>query len=131
MAILPKSLSSHHEEEFKGIVIDIHKSSIALVSSQEELIALKDEILSGDKELTSGDTYIGVINGIIGKAGHVSVRFLNGIQKLIKVKDLNTTQDYKKIYTPGKVIRVAVNKLGRLCTKQKVIEACHDVQKDK
>jgi hypothetical protein len=37
---------------------------------------------------------------------------------------LNTTEEYKKLYYPGKVIRVAVNKLGRLCTKAKVIEAC-------
>ena len=42
------------------------------------------------------------------------------------MKDLNTTNDYKKIYTPGKVIRVAVNKLGRLCTKSQVINACTD-----
>lgn len=40
------------------------------------------------------------------------------------MKDLNTTKDYQKIYRPGKVIRVAVNKLERLCTKQKVVEAC-------
>jgi hypothetical protein len=45
---------------------------------------------------------------------------------------LNTTKDYKKIYTLGKVIRVAVNKLGRLCTKAKVIEAClDDLETDK
>ena len=60
----------------------------------------------------------------MGKAGLVSVRFYAGIKHAIKVKDLNTTQDYKKIYYPGKVIRVAVNKLGRLCTKEIVIEAC-------
>jgi len=49
---------------------------------------------------------------------------MNGIQKAMKVKDLNVTQDYKKLYPPGKVIRVAVNKLDRLCTKEKVIQAC-------
>jgi len=53
---------------------------------------------------------------------------MNGVQKSIKVKDLNVTQDYKKVYYPGKVIRVAVNKLDRLCTKQKVIEACLTAQ---
>lgn len=40
------------------------------------------------------------------------------------MKDLNTTDDYKKLYYPGKVIRVAVNKLGRLSTKAIVVEAC-------
>jgi len=49
---------------------------------------------------------------------------MDGIQKSIKVKDLNTTVDYTSIYYPGKVIRVAVNKLGRLCTKQRVLDAC-------
>jgi len=65
-----------------------------------------------------------VVNGLTGKAGQVSVRFLDGEKKSIKVKDLNTTKDYQKVYVPGKVIRVAVNKLERLCTKEKVIEAC-------
>lgn len=74
--------------------------------------------------MRAGSSYVGVVNGIVGKAGHVSVRFMDGIQKSMKVKDLNTTQDYKSIYYPGKVIRVAVNKLERLCTKSKVIEAC-------
>jgi len=74
--------------------------------------------------LRAGSSYVGVVNGIVGKANHVSVRFMDGIQKSIKVKDLNTTQDYTKIYYPGKVIRVAVNKLERLCTKSKVIAAC-------
>ena len=44
--------------------------------------------------MSAGSTYVGVVNGIVGKAGHVSVRFMDGIQKSIKVKDLNTTQDY-------------------------------------
>jgi len=65
-----------------------------------------------------------VVNGIVGKAGQVSIRFLNGIQKTIKVKDLNTTKDYQKVYHPGKVVRLAVNKLDRLCAKSKVIESC-------
>ena len=84
------------------------------------------------EEPLAGSTYIGVVNGIVGKSGAVSVRFMGGKQKIIKVKDLNTTLEYKKIYGLGKVIRVAVNKLGRLCTKSKVIEACvESVEADK
>jgi len=49
---------------------------------------------------------------------------MDGIQKSLKVKDLNTTQDYEAIYYPGKVVRVAVNKLERLSTKSKVIDGC-------
>jgi len=74
--------------------------------------------------MAPGSTYIGIINGLSGKAGQVSVRFLDGVSKSLKVKDLNSTKDYQKIYRPGKVIRVAVNKLERLCTKEKVIEMC-------
>ena len=47
---------------------------------------------------------------------------MDGIQKSLKVKDLNTTQDYEALYYPGKVVRVAVNKLERLSAKSKVID---------
>ena len=82
------------------------------------------QVEDNNKELSPGSTYVGVVNGIVGKASHVSVRFMDGIQKSIKVKDLNTTVDYTTIYYPGKVVRVAVNKLERLCTKSKVLGAC-------
>lgn len=100
--------------------------AVPLVSVQKELILLKDDIYKGgaDQEMLAGQTYVGVVNGLVGKAGQVSVRFLNGAQRTIKVKDLNTAQGYASLYCPGKVLRVAVNKLGRLCTKEKVIEAC-------
>ena len=61
---------------------------------------------------------------MMSSSGAISVRFLDGAQKAIKVKDLNATKDYQKVYHPGKVIRVGVNKLERLCTKNKVINAC-------
>jgi len=104
-----------------------------VISLQPELIELKGDILRKDGqdetgELRQGSTYVGIVNGVVGKAGQISVRFMDGIQKLIKVKDLNTTQDYQRVYYPGKVIRVGVNKLDRLCTKQKVIEACLTLQ---
>ena len=60
---------------------------------------------------------MGVCNGSVGKAGQIGVRFLNGFIKNIKVKDLNKTVNYLSIYKPGKVLRVAVNKKDRLCTK--------------
>lgn len=92
------------------------------------MIALKDEVPRKaelkDEQVKSGSTYIGVVNGLVGKAGQVSVRFFDGVSRSMKVKDLNVTKDYQKVYKPGKVIRVAVNKLERLCTKQLVIEAC-------
>lgn len=67
-------------------------------------------------------SHVGICNGLVGKGGQVGVRFFNGISKTIKVKDLNQTVNYNKIYTPGQLLRVAVNKLDRLCTKQTVVE---------
>lgn len=49
---------------------------------------------------------------------------MNGVLKTIKAKDLNSTSNIQGTYQPGKPVRVAVNKLGRLCTKESVIESC-------
>lgn len=130
LAVLPMCLVSNFScfsnlnlkgQTFTGVVLEIFQDSLPVVSIQPELIALKKEIPCNPKgtelKLSSGQTYIGVCNGLQGKAGHVSVRFFNGVSRSIKVKDLNTTSEYAKIYTPGKVLRVAVNKLERLCTK--------------
>jgi hypothetical protein len=43
---------------------------------------------------------------------------------MVKVKDLNRIENYQDVYRPGRVVRVAVNKLGRLSTKEKVINTC-------
>lgn len=45
--------------------------------------------------MSQGESYVGIVNGVSGITGHVSVRFMNGITKSIKVKDLNVTQNYK------------------------------------
>jgi predicted RNA-binding protein with RPS1 domain len=129
IGLLPKCFISsqnvsHPDFTCKGLILDQFRGQIPIVSIQPELIELKEEMTLKTEELTSGSTYIGVVNGIVGKSGAISVRFMGGKQKIVKVKDLNTTQEYKKIYAIGKVIRVAVNKLGRLCTKSKVIDAC-------
>ena len=49
------------------------------------------------------------------------MRFLNGLKKLILVKDLETVQDFQEIYRPGKVVRCSKNKLDRLTLKSNVI----------
>jgi hypothetical protein len=51
----------------------------------------------------------------------VTVRFLDGLKKLILVKDLETVQDFLELYRPGKVVRCSKNKLDRLTLKQSVI----------
>lgn len=117
-------------QEVEGIVLQMIGGSegqqVPVVSIHQELILLKDQLYNSDKdgELSAGKSYIGVVNGVGGKAGQVSVRFMNGTQKSIKAKDLNSTQNISGTYCAGKPIRVAVNKLGRLCTKELVIESC-------
>jgi len=140
VAILPRCLVTNFsptisnqlssELTYEGLVLEILYSSIPVISLQPELVALKDDILKKSEDddgksgaLSSGSTHIGVVNGVV-KGGQISVRFFNGIQKSMKVKHLNTTQNYQKVYNPGKVIRVAVNKLDALSTKQGVIDAC-------
>lgn len=108
------------------MVLEIFRDQLPVISIQAELIALKENIPCNPKEelnFTSGKSMIGICNGLQGKSGQVGVRFFNGVTKTIKVKDLNTVSNYQKIYTPGKVLRVAVNKLERLCTKQQVIDS--------
>jgi len=51
----------------------------------------------------------------------VTVRFLNGLTKLISVKDLETTQDKEKYYSVGQVVCVAQNKKGRFSLKSTVV----------
>jgi hypothetical protein len=51
----------------------------------------------------------------------VTLRFFDGLKKLILVKDLQTVQDFLTIYRPGKVVRCSKNKLDRLTLKSSVI----------
>ena len=51
----------------------------------------------------------------------MTLRFLNGLKKLVLVKDLETVQDFLDIYRPGKVVRCSKNKLDRLTLKSQVI----------
>ena len=80
VAILPKCLITNHpdaisqvlssELTYEGIVLDLLHAQIPVISLQPELIALKDEIINkNSKELSQGATYVGVVNGVVGKAG--------------------------------------------------------------
>lgn len=129
VALLPKCLVSNFdgslnmnissEQTLKGLVLEIYRNSLPIVTLQPELISLKDSLLQeeDDSNFIAGRSYVGICNGAVGKAGQIGVRFLNGFSKNIKVKDLNKTVNYLSIYKPGKVLRVAVNKKDRLCTK--------------
>lgn len=92
IAILPRCLMSNNpglslsisESDFtcKGLILEIYKKSLPVISIQPELIYLKDDILKKEDnqaELPQSATYVGVVNGIVGKAGLLSVRFFNGV----------------------------------------------------
>ena len=112
------------DEIYEGIVIEILENCLPVISIQTELLALKSCFTKVEGDLTSGQTMVGIVNGIQGSRSTLSVKFMGGSSRQIKVKDLNNISNYSKVYRPGNVIRVAVNKLGRLCTKEKVVEAC-------
>jgi hypothetical protein len=82
----------------------------------KETIPTKSETISNE-----GDNR--VFTGIVNECnkGGVQIRFLNGLMRQVLVKDLETVQNFPTIYTPGKVVRVALNKLGRLTMKESVI----------
>ena len=46
---------------------------------------------------------------------------MDGLKKLVLVKDLETVQDFQSVYQVGKVVRAAKNKLDRITLKQNVI----------
>lgn len=119
-------LQNNPELTFQGLILDILFDQVPLIAIQPELLNLKDSIPRPSdlkEELVSGQSYVGVVREV-SKGGQVRVMFLGGATASIKVKDLNKVDNYQGVYSPGKVIRVAVNKLGRLCTKEKVIRSC-------
>ena len=117
-----KFIADNKDTVFEGLVLDVMHGVLPIVSFQTTLIAKSDQIYNPkDGEMIQGKVYTGVVNGIVGSAGHVSVSFLSGTTKSIKVKDLDLIENYKEFHYPGRVIQVALNKLDRLCTKSKVL----------
>jgi len=86
------------------------------------LISLKEQIPKSNTDLNNegeNRVFTGIVNDC-NKNG-VVIRFLDGLKKLVIVKDLETVQNFPEVYQVGKVVRVALNKLGRLCLKDNVI----------
>jgi hypothetical protein len=98
-------------------VLEIN-DDIPIVSSSTILISLKEEVPKSSKDLEdiSKTTFIGFVSEISPKG--VTVRFSNGLTKLILPKDLESSLSSYKV---GQVVRTGKNKLGRLTLKQKVI----------
>lgn len=116
----------------KGLVFRMLESGdnkIPIVTLHQELMDLKDQASPSKDDFNAGSTFVGVVSS--NSDAKLKVAFMNGVTKPIKVKDLNKVDDWQKVYKIGKVVRVAVNKVDRLCTKEKVLMACGQSQKDK
>jgi len=83
LALVPKCLVSSFsdfltmpistETHFSGLVLEIFRDSLPIVSMQPELIELRKEVPSrvqmSSEKLNPGATFVGVVNGLVGKAG--------------------------------------------------------------
>ena len=132
LAVLPKALvgkffhNSLTLEDFlfKGLVIEFLSedlSSLPLISAHFEHLTFpssipRDNTFFSSPELSS---FLGFVSHSDRKG--VTLRFLDGLTKLVLVKDLETVQDFLDLYLPGKVVRCSKNKLDRLTLKSAVI----------
>lgn len=69
--------------------------------------------------MSSEQSFVGYVASVDRRG--VTIGFIDGLKKLVLVKDLETVQDFMQIYKVGKVIRTTKNKLDRLTLKQAVI----------
>lgn len=131
VATLPKALVGKfflntltlEDQIFEGIVLDIQDDALPIVSVQHDLLSLKEHIPKDQDDISNFESLVGLISSVDRRG--VTLRFLNGIKKLVLVKDLETVQDFLTIYKVGKVVRAAKNKLDRLTLKQSVIYHQH------
>lgn len=110
-------------------MLESGQNKIPVVTLHHELMSLKDQMSPSKDDFNAGSTFVGVVSST--SEAKLKVAFMNGVTKTVKVKDLNRVDDWQKVYKIGQVIRVAVNKVDRLCTKEKVLAACGHSQKDK
>lgn len=103
------------------MILELQENGMAVVSSQHDLISLKEAIPKSNEDIQNPSTrsLVGVVSET-SKNG-VSVRFLDGLKKLVLVKELETAQDYQNVYKLGSVVRVAKNKVDRLTLKKSIV----------
>ena len=133
IAVLPKALVSKFflqtllagesdELTFEGLVLELPEDSLPVISSQLELVAFKSQIPHTNEDFNENTTtyssYVGVVNSADRRG--VTIRFHDGLKKLVLMKDLETSQDAAKVYSVGKVVRASKNKLDRLTLKQSI-----------
>ena len=95
IAILPKCLVSSFgislplgslEFTFDGLILE-HSSGIPVIAVKYEMIHCLESIPSKPKHLEKAQTHVGFVSQVCEKLG-VTVRFFNGVQAQVAVKDL-------------------------------------------
>jgi hypothetical protein len=128
IALLPKCLVgkfffnslSMEDLTFSCLLVDFcDNSGLPIVTAHSEHLTFASQIPSSGDDFQADSSFVGYVSHSDRKG--VTVRFLNGLKKLILVKDLETVQDFAQVYTPGKVVRCSKNKLDRLTLKEQVI----------
>jgi hypothetical protein len=102
IAVLPKALVSKffihslaiEECVFDALILellgsDLSDLGIPVISAQNDLLAMRTQIPKAVEDFDNVTTFIGVISQVEKKG--VTVRFHDGLKKLILVKDLETT----------------------------------------
>lgn len=72
---------------------DLSDLGIPVISAQNDLISMRTQIPKAVEDFENATTFIGVICQV-EKRG-VTVRFHDGLKKVILVKDLETTQNFQ------------------------------------
>lgn len=97
VAILPKILINKHylpsftleDFNFSGLILEIMNDALPIISAQQNLIAMKEMIPKSNTDITP-ESESRVYTGIVSESNRngVSIRFLDGLRKLVIVKDL-------------------------------------------
>ena len=79
---------------FQGLIFDVPEDSLPVITSKQDLIALKESIPSTNTDFKDFplNSFVGIV-GEVSKRG-VNIHFLNGLKRLVLVKDLETVQNF-------------------------------------
>ena len=127
VGILPKCLASSFgvalpfdQKDFSFEAMTVSAGGeLPVVSVKPELIALKEEFTFSD----SGRSFLAIVESVSSKHG-VTLRFNNGVTKLVSMRDIVNADKVADNYPVGKLVRAAINsKTSRLSLKKTVVDS--------
>jgi len=102
IAVLPKALinkyfthalSTLEDCLFEGLVLQLQEEGgLPVISCQQDLIHLKEQIPKSNDDLSKASSFIGLVSSVDRKG--VTLRFFDGLKKLVLVKDLETSDNF-------------------------------------